>query len=122
MLSVHINDNGELVFTLNDRQAFWDALEANERRGCTMVSDSAMCEVFETVFANSEYDWVLPEDIGALTECPIIANYPKGDADTYPPETKVWWYPQGYLKSPLEDLFVNDSVIFQKGYRCVTKS
>ena len=34
--------------------------------------DATMYEFFEDILANSEYEWITPQEIGALTSAPIL--------------------------------------------------
>ena len=36
-------------------------------------SDRMMADVFEPLICNSELDWILPEEVGALTSAPLLA-------------------------------------------------
>ncbi len=48
---------------------------------------------------------VQPEDIGALTDAPILAEVLEVDEDGKPVEiARVWWFPQYELRNPWEDL------------------
>lgn len=66
-------------------------------------SDDVMYDVFEPVVCNG-LAWVAPEDIGALTDAPILSDDSKDDDDKYPEDAKFYWYPSYQLKSPLCDL------------------
>jgi len=70
-------------------------------------ADDAMQEVFEGATSNG-LSWVRPETIGALTSAPILT-----DGDSENPE-RVWWYPEYFIKSPVEELVKTGEVIFQK--------
>ncbi len=37
-----------------------------------LETDDAMYELFEDILANSEYEWITPQEIGALTDAPIL--------------------------------------------------
>ncbi len=42
-------------------------------------SDNSMYEFFEGFIANTEWEWILPEDIGALTSAPILGIRDEND-------------------------------------------
>jgi len=42
-------------------------------------SDNTMFDFFETSIANSEWEWIQPEDIGALTSAPILGYKDNND-------------------------------------------
>lgn len=75
-----ILENGNLKLTLGDGDIDdLKDLKANnpDDFGC----DNIMYEYFEEFISNSEYDWVSPEHIGALTDAPILATFGENDND-----------------------------------------
>jgi hypothetical protein len=60
----------------------------------------AMYDAFEYLTANG-FEWVAPEDIGALTSAPILKY-----------DNKYWWYPNYAVRSPLEDIAETGKTVF----------
>jgi hypothetical protein len=73
-------------------------------------SDTAMFQVFEYLTANG-LNWISPENIGALTSSPILSDTPDGDIRE---DSKVWWFPNYQVESPLRTLVEKGRVIFKK--------
>ena len=76
--------------------------------------------VLEDMIENG-FDRISPEDIGALTDAPIIGNLvfnskaageDWGNIDWG--KTRVWWYPDYALRSFVDDLLEKGETIFQK--------
>ena len=126
----HITTHGDLELTVQseERAELKDAFENKEDFG----SDNFMYDFFERLTCNSEYEWIRPEEIGALTDCPIlgirgnerparegesnytfIAYHDHGQTFVQDVE-KYWWYPYAESKSPLDDLLQYGYVIFQR--------
>lgn len=72
-------------------------------------SNATMCDVFEDLIANSELDWIAPEEIGALTDAPILGTR---DEDGIPRE--AWGFMDYQVRSPQEDLISKGCVIFTR--------
>ncbi len=63
--------NGNLLISLDDGEL--DELkQLREDMGENFGSDLVMRDWFERFIANSEYNWVLPENVNALTDAPIL--------------------------------------------------
>ncbi len=102
MKSIHAEEgpNGDLIIAISDQnelQEIKDAIAGGD------TSDDAMYDVFEHLIANG-YSWVAPEQIGALTDAPILTDSPSLDDGSIDPQGKIWWYPQYETRSPLEDI------------------
>ena len=73
-------------------------------------------ETFEEAVPVDGWSFVAPEDIGALTDAPIICddNWTVEDDGTFQifPETKVWWFPNYMVENPMETLATTGEVIF----------
>lgn len=102
-------------------------------------SNDTLYEMFEPLIANSEYDWVAPEHIGALTAAPILGIYgepiavPNGGAgydgrlagtweddqgllrDWIEPVQQAWGFMDYALRSPQDDLLEQGYSIFVRG-------
>lgn len=72
-------------------------------------SDKYTAEMLEPVICNSEYDWVLPEEIGALTDAPIL-----GTRDQEGKPEACFWFPNYQVTSPQRELHEHGVCIFQK--------
>lgn len=103
-------ENGNLKITLNKRGKE-ELAELKER--FEKIGYAIWWELNEGKFCNG-YTEVKPEDIGALTSSPLIAN---GiiDEETTQEEldnTKVWFFPNYQVISEIEELFEKGEVIF----------
>jgi hypothetical protein len=45
----------------------------------TIDTDSSMYEMFDDILGNTEFEWISPEEIGALTSAPIIGIKDEND-------------------------------------------
>ena len=101
------------------------------------ASDRVLHDAFEHMICNSELDWVNPEQIGALTEAPILGIFgeTKPARDCGPncrevggwpdengvhtlwvePVERAWAYLDYALRSPLEDIARYGYVVFVSG-------
>lgn len=89
--------NGDLQISVQDKseqQEIADAVAGGD------VSDQSMIDAFEHMTSNG-FDWVAPEEIGALTSAPILRY-----------DNKVWWYPDYQVRSPMEDLAETGTTTF----------
>lgn len=56
-----------------------------------LPEDEALWELTEGIICNSEFEWIQPEEIGALTSSPIIAErFTEGDKVIH---GRTWWAP-----------------------------
>lgn len=79
-MKTEILANGNLKLTIDKiEQAEFRALHAIDPDN--FGSDNNMYEIFEDIISNSEYDWIAPEQIGALTDAPILATFGINDND-----------------------------------------
>ncbi len=104
-------ENGNLKIALTEE----GEIERDEiQSGQWSVSD-AMKDIagwIECELGNG-WDWLRPEEIGALTEAPILSDDVERDDNgdlTY--VGRVYWYPQYEVSDPLEKLLRDGSVIF----------
>lgn len=62
--------------------------------------------------------FIPPENIGALTEAPILADDAEYCSDAFgyvvPPEANVWYFPDYAVRCPWEELSRKGYVVFQK--------
>ncbi len=73
-------------------------------------SDSFMTDTLEPFIGNSEYEWISPSEIGALTDAPILGM--RGEDETE--ISNLFWYPNYMVASPQRDLAQQGYTIFQK--------
>jgi hypothetical protein len=115
----------EMIHGREDRRAIFEAVkDAFESFWTGVYSLSAIeYETLEPLSWNGFLAWVNPEEIGVLTDAPILAlGLWIGDDGkiTNPPgfwreEPKIWWYPEYCLKSFVEDLIFEGETIFTRG-------
>lgn len=102
-----LNTHGCLILTadLQDRAYIRELKEDadNRRRGETWLE----CEVLESLLANSELDWIEPEEIGALTSAPIL-----GLRDENGKPTAAWGFMDYQLRGFLDDLVNEGKAVF----------
>lgn len=86
--------------------------------GWVMTPDRIWSELIESYSSNGSYSMIRPEDIGALTEAPIIAlNFGYDDVNervVIDQETKIWWYPDYQVSDELKELLYSGFVLFLK--------
>jgi len=102
-----LNANGCLIITADssDRKAMRE-IRRNAKR--LRLGDSAVeCEALENLIANSEIDWVAPEDIGALTSAPIL-----GIRDEEGKVIAAWGFMDYCLRSFVDDLIKTGKAVF----------
>jgi hypothetical protein len=100
------------------------------------ASDSVMHDAFETMIANSELQWINPEDTGDLTDAPMLGilgeetiesepllpDFPEnyglvstgnnGTMGMVQPILKRWAFMNYQIKSPLDDLVDIGQAVF----------
>lgn len=69
-ITAQVNDKGNLVLLVDEvtRQA----LKTDRAEHLDFESDSYMVDLLERLTCNSDYNWIRPEEIGALTDAPIL--------------------------------------------------
>jgi len=72
--------------------------------------DESMYEFFEPILANSHFRWICPEEIGALTDAPIL-GYEDENGNT----KEAYGFMDYCVSSILEELFQYEDVTLQKG-------
>lgn len=79
---------------------------------------SVMHSLLEDIQANSEWSWVEPAAIGAMTDAPIITdgmdwgNDVDGLFAPYP-DANIWWYPNYMVRDFIEDLVRDGETVFK---------
>lgn len=74
-------------------------------------------ELTESHWTNGSYEMLRPEDIGALTEAPIIGlDIARNDDNVVVLDdiSRVWYYPDYMIKDELSELLDHGHLIFQK--------
>lgn len=74
------------------------------------ISDNAMYDFFEGFIANSEWEWITPEEIGALTDAPIL-----GIRDENEEVIEAYGYMNYAIRSILQDFDDYGKAELQKG-------
>ena len=75
-------------------------------------AESALYMAFESIIGNSDLDWIPAEDIGALTDSPIIGESSVRDDGTREVWGRVWWFPDYQTRDPAEDLARRGRAVF----------
>jgi len=73
-------------------------------------SDSTMYEAFDWLIANSEWDWIAPEEVGALTSAPML-----GIRDEDGRVIEAYAFMSYQVRSVQGDLADNGKAFFQSG-------
>jgi len=102
--------NGDLRITITpeERRELVDL--SNELGVDRFYTDDTMLDFLEPLVCNSDYDWILPVEVAALTDAPIL-----GTRDENYNPVEVWWYPNYMVQSPLGDLLDAGFTVFAKG-------
>jgi hypothetical protein len=109
--------NLEISWTHQEKEDFlldnYDVMLAESLCDNTWVmTDEALYIAFESVVCNG-LSWIAPEDIGALTDAPILGEVGE-DEQGEPIYHEVWWYPSYDVRSPVQDLCKNLRTVFPK--------
>lgn len=72
-------------------------------------SDNVMYEFFEEFIANSEWEWIQPEEIGALTDAPILGIRDEDDR-----VIEAYGF-MNYAIESLLDVLYSGKAVLQKG-------
>ena len=69
-----ILENGDLKLIVDaEDQELLRVLQAEDPDG--FCSDNTMLDWFDAFIGNSEYEWIIPEEVGALTSAPMLGMY-----------------------------------------------
>lgn len=99
-----INEHDNLIISIDDEEQ-QELMNVDE-----IHSNRSLYDFFERLICNSEFEWIDAEEIGALTEAPIIGTrFEDGTVD------RVWWFPSYASQSVLEVLCENKVIVFQSG-------
>jgi len=102
-----IKKENSLVLVLKDKK-FMD--EVSKDYPDDFGSDNVLYEFFEGFIANTEFEWIAPEEIGALTDAPIL-----GVRDESETVIEAYGYMDYAVRSLLEDLRDYGEAVLQKG-------
>lgn len=97
------NGNGVLIIRADSQERDW-LRELVAEKGLTSAAE---CDALEPTLCNSEFDWIAAEEIGALTDAPIL-----GLRDGEGEPTFVWAFMDYQIRSFLEDLIEKGETIF----------
>lgn len=120
-----LNQNGCLIITaeIEDQRAIRELLKIE---GAT---HRAECDALESLIANSDLDWIRPEEIGALTDAPILGirrgymeiDSPENSDNLEAPNRSTeeahqviaaWGYMDYQVRSFLDDLVETGKAVF----------
>lgn len=115
-----ILENGNLML-IADSFDIEDLKELKEEHGEHFPADSIEIEFLQDLTSNSELQWISPEEIGALTDAPILGirrgdnEFEEGESEGDSEEiTQAWGWMDYQVKSLQEELL-------EKGYAILTK-
>ena len=90
-----------------DKKFLSEVAQNNHNELC---SNKAEADFFEPYLANSDFEWVAPEDIGALTSAPILGV--RGEDDEI---IEAYGYMDYAVLSMLEELDTQGEIFLIKG-------
>ena len=90
-----------------DRKFLQEVSEDNHNQVCT---DKAESDFFAPYLENSEFEWIAPEDISALTSAPIFGV--RGENNEV---VEAYGYMDYAVLSMLEELDTHGEIFLQKG-------
>lgn len=100
-----LNTNGCLIITADSSDRAKLRKLRRELKVCCL--NDLETQALEPLICNSELDWIAPEDIGALTDAPIL-----GLRDESGKVTAAWGYMDYCLRSFVDDLINNGKAVF----------
>ncbi len=98
------------AFTFTVNPAMQEELKAAVAAG---ESGRALYDLLDQVIANSDIDWLRPEEIGALTDAPIFGHVERDDQGNIKEVGDVWWYPNYMVSDPIEELAEKGTLVFE---------
>ena len=90
-----------------DKKFLKELSEDNHNVLCTRTAEY---DFFESYLCNSDWEWINPEDIAALTDAPIL-----GIRDENNEVTEAYGYMDYQVYSMLEELEIHGEIFLQKG-------
>jgi len=103
----NITDKG-LVLTVDPKEQ----ARMQEEFGDVLDSDDFMYDYLEGMIANSDLEWVRPEEIGALTSAPILGIVDRDDRGELTGVDSIFWFPNYQIESPMRTLAETGTVTF----------
>ena len=100
-----LNENGCLILYCDSHEGEEIKALADPETG--EFDCNAEYDALESLLANSELDWIRPEEVGALTSAPILGFR---DEDGEP--TAAWGFMDYQVRSFLTDLVENGRAVF----------
>lgn len=94
--------NGDLIFWMYDEELLAELSAQVEENECGL--NAILWDWWEWLICNTEIDWIRPEEIGALTDSPILGFVGRDDEGEIDYLTDVWWYPNYMISGPETDL------------------
>lgn len=79
------------------------------------ATDEALAELLEYQLCNG-WTWLRPEQIGALTDAPILSDeVTENDRGELVSVGRVWWHERYAVEDPIELLQTQGYVLFRRG-------
>ena len=100
-----LNTSGCLILTCSPSEQ--DAIRGLADPNTGEFDSRAEYDALESLLANSELDWIRPEEIGALTSAPIL-----GIRDEQGEPTAAWGFMDYAVRSFLTDLIEHGKAVF----------
>ena len=107
MIFSRVTNGLKIILENVDKIFLQEISEDNHNQLCL---EKAEAEFFAPYFENSEYEWIRPEEICALTSAPIIGC--RGENDEV---IEAYGYMDYQVLSMLEELNTNGEIFLQKG-------
>lgn len=98
----------QLILRIDDHGEKLCLKEMEEGPG--LESDASMYDFFEAILANNGWEWIRPEEIGVLTDAPILGI--RGEDDVI---TDAYGWMQYAITSLLEELHITGKATLTKG-------
>lgn len=71
-------------------------------------------ETFEDVIANTYLDWIAPEDLGWMTDAPLLGEVDISDQGEITEVHNIWYFPNYAVVDPFKELREGNSIVFEK--------
>lgn len=107
----HILPNGDLCITADRDER--RSIIGEARRDGYIAAEMAVADML-----GDSYTFIAPENIGALTDAPILADEPdygdehNVDGPGVHPDSCVWWFPNYMIEDPWFTLVKTGKVVF----------
>jgi len=107
----------KMKLTAEGREFLQDYISEQDENSVEFTTgvDVLLYGLFESWFANSDWDHVSSEDIGALTDAPIISDrVDRDDKGSLGGLGNVWWYSNYAVTDPVEEMILRGETVWQK--------